>query len=185
MRVTVYDKSPGPGFSQWFLKTMWFLGCWFQKLFGKVDAYFGAQSLDEALDWLCYRDGQLTSIQYWGHGSPGYVWVSGKAYRANDFMALKPKLLPSSVVWFRACSVFQGTAGHAFSKALADGLGCTVAGHTRIIGPLQSGLHTRKPNSPPSWPVEETEFPKSWWPSYWRWGDNTVTCLATKIPEGW
>lgn len=39
MKVTVYDKNPGVGAGQWFLKTSWLVGCWLQKLFGKVDAW--------------------------------------------------------------------------------------------------------------------------------------------------
>ena len=185
MRVTVYDKNPGKGFSQWFLKLTWFVGCFVQKLFGKVDDYYGAESWEDALSWLKSREGEFTSIQYWGHGSPGHVWLAGSYVTTTALVTLKTKVTPSTVLWFRTCSTFQGQAGHVFSQRLADGLGCVVAGHTRVIGPLQGGLHTRKPNTPPSWPVEEGEFPKSWWPSYLRWGNNTVTCFATKIPEGW
>jgi hypothetical protein len=186
MRVTVYDKNPGPGVQQWFLKLSWLLGCFFQKLFGKVDDYKGVSSLDDLLDWLCYRDERLVSVQFWGHGSPGTIWIGGKPYKAKDFLSLKPRVQADSVVWFRACSVFQGALGHAFSGTLADGLGCTVAGHTRIIGLFQGGLHTRKPSTYPSWPASEAELTGvlaksglAWW------GGNTVFCLSTKIPSGW
>jgi len=184
MRVTIYDKNPGPGFSQWFLKTMWMLGCWLQKVFGKVDAYYGATSWDDAFMWL-NRQGMISSLQYWGHGSPGYVWLSGYNLPISSFELLKSKVTPETIIWFRTCSTFQGALGHAFSTKLTDLLKCTVAGHTRIIGPFQGGLHTRKPGVAPSWPMSEGEFPKSWWPSFWRWGNNTITCLATKIPKGW
>ena len=185
MRVTIYDRNPGPGFSNKFLKFSWFLGCFFQKLFGKVDAYYGATSWDDALTWLAARPGHLMSIQYWGHGSPGRVWLGRKRLLVEDCKVIREKVLPGSVIWFRACSVFRGLAGYDFSADLSNLLGCTVAGHTRIIGPLQGGLHTRKPNTPPSWPETEGEFPTSWWPCWLRRGNNTVTCFATKIPNGW
>lgn len=185
MRVTIYDKNPGPGFNQWWLKTFWLIGCFFQKLFGRVDKYYGASSWPNALLWLSLQDGTFTSIQYWGHGSPGCVWLAQQNYTMPDFRVLKDKVTPETVIWFRTCSTFQGVRGLAFSAALSDMLNCTVAGHTRIIGVLQGGLHTRKPHSYPSWSTVDGEFPASWWPPYLRWGDNTVTCLATKIPEGW
>jgi len=185
MRVTIYDKNPGPGFNQWFLKTSWLVGCWLQKLFGKVDRYYGASNWAEALHWLS-QQGPLESIQYWGHGSPGDVWLAGKALMRSSLGVLKPQLSPTSLLWFRTCSTFQGGAGYSFSMNLSTILGCTIAGHTRVIGLFQGGLHTRKPDSYPSWPLSEGEFPKSFWTSIGlKWGNHTVTCLATKIPEGW
>jgi hypothetical protein len=168
------------------LKTSWFLGCWIQKLFGKVDAYFGASSWEEALAWLAGRPGTLTSIQYWGHGSPGKVWLAQALLSPEKLITiLKPKVSPTSVLWWRTCSTFGGIGGHEISKKLADGLNCIVAGHTRIIGPVQGGLHTRKPQTQPSWPITEGEPPKSWWPSHLSWGPNSIFCLTTKIPDGW
>jgi len=185
MRVTIYDKNPGVGIQQWGLKLSWFLGCWFQKLIGKVDQYYGATSWADALGWLAKQEGTFESVQYWGHGSPGVVWLAQKACSVHDFSFLKTKVTPQSIVWFRVCSLFQGQKGYDFSQKLSNLLNCTIAGHTRIIGPLQGGLHTRKPSTAPSWPVDEGEFPKSWWPEVLRWGNNTITCLATKIPNGW
>lgn len=186
MRVTIYDKNPGVGINQWGLKVSWFLGCWIQKLFGAVDAYYGASSWEDAMNWLSMQKATLMSVQYWGHGSPGVIWLAQKAIPLDQFISvLKPKVVPGSVLWWRVCSAFQGLKGFAFSKKLADGLNCTVAGHTRIIGPVQGGLHTRQPNTEPSWPVTDAELPKSWWPESLRWGNNTIICLTTKIPKGW
>ena len=62
MRVTIYDKNPGPGIDQWFLKMTWMLGCWLQKLFGAVDAYKGVESWEEAQQWLMSLN-QIESLQ--------------------------------------------------------------------------------------------------------------------------
>ena len=185
MRVTVYDKNPGPGVAQWFLKLSWFLGCFLQKLFGQVDAYYGASSWDDALQWLQAQPGELTSIQYWGHGSPGCVWLAQKPLLFGGLNPLKPKLTRASVIWWRTCSTFQGHSGYAFSEAMANALECTVAGHTRVIGLLQGGLHTRRPHQAPSWLLEEGEPPPSWLPSWAIWGPHTIWCFQTKIPDGW
>jgi hypothetical protein len=186
MRVAVYDKNPGAGFAQSFLALTWRIGCFLHKLFGKLDAYHAATSWEDAFAWLHAQPKPLASIQYWGHGSPARIWLAGKAANAEDFIALKPKLAPSAVIWFRVCSAFRGIQGHAFSQDLADNLGCTIAGHTRIIGVFQSGLHTRAPNTEASWPVTEDEFPKSIWSSNGlKRGNNTIFCLRASIPKGW
>lgn len=185
MRVTVYDKNPGVGFIQWCLKTSWFLGCFLQKILGLVDAYYGAESWDDALKWLEAQPGPLMSIQYWGHGGPGRVWLAQKMMPQDLLLPLKTKVLMDSVIWWRTCSTFQGAAGYAFSAHLADSLNCVVAGHTRIIGLIQGGLHTRRPHEPARWPIEEAEPKSSWLPSWAVWGTHTVTCCRTTIPEGW
>lgn len=170
----------------WFLKTCWVIGCFFQKLFGKVDAYYGASSWDDAFGWLKSHDRFFTSIQYWGHGSPGCVYLAGRTMRWSECVErLRYHVLSGTVLWFRTCSTFRGTSGHELSEALADGLVCTIAGHTRIIGLVQGGLHTRRPYKPASWPVSEGEPPKSWIPGYLRWGPNSVLFTATRIPKGW
>lgn len=185
MRVTIYDNNPGVGFSQWCLKTSWALGCWFQKLVGAVDDYKGVSSWQEARDWLLAQPGPLTVVQFWGHGSPGTTWFAGQPAGADHWKALKPQMTPDSLLWFRACSTFQGDRGFAFAKALTKELNCTVAGHTRIIGVFQGGLHTLKPGQEPYWLKSEAELPGKLAPMGLVWGDHTITCLATKIPEGW
>lgn len=186
MRLTIYDKNPGKGLNQWFLMASWAVGCFLQKLFGKVDDYYAAKSWEDAYAWLSNRPGTITSLQYWGHGSPGLVWLAGRPMDLNKFiMAMKSKVTPQTIIWWRTCSTFHGEVGYYFSQRLADGLECTIAGHTRIIGPIQGGLHTRKPHSLPMWPKDEGELPPSKLPSWLQWGPNSVLCFATKVPEGW
>lgn len=184
MRVTIYDKNPGPGAMQWFLKTSWMLGCWFQKLVGAVDAYHGAESWADAKAWLEAQKTPLTVIQYWGHGSPGAVWLAGHHIPTTEWLSLKPLLVPNSLVWLRVCEAFQGPTGQVFAKRLADGLGCTVGAHTRIIGLFQGGLYTIHPNTMPSWPVEEG-MEKPWRPDFKPWLKHSIFCLRTSIPKGW
>lgn len=185
MRVTIYDKNPGTGLMQKFLKTSWLVGCWFQKLVGAVDDYYGASSWEDAKAWLVKQETPLTTIQYWGHGSPGIVWLAGTPIYTSQWLSLKPFLSPDSLVWFRVCSSFQGRAGQAFSKRLADGLGCTIGGHTRIIGLWQGGLYTLAPNSMPSWSVDEGINISNIRDDFKFWNKHTILCLGTSIPKGW
>jgi hypothetical protein len=186
MRVAIYDKNPGPGFNQWFLCLTWKIGCFLHKLFGKLDAYYGAESWDAAFAWLEHQPKPLTSIQYWGHGSPGSVWLAQKALPSTRFRGIIPSVTPDTVLWFRTCSTFQGQRGYDFSKYLTTLLNCTVAGHTRVIGVFQSGLHTRKPNQEPGWPLEEKDKGPAWLVGMGiQFGNNTIFCLRSSIPKGW
>lgn len=185
MRVVIYDKKPGQGFEQWMLMACWFVAAHVQKLFGKVDVVKGFTSWNEMCHWLVHCEIQLfSSIQYWGHGSPGNVWMNGQPLQKEELLQLRNKLSAQSVLWFRTCSTFQGARGQKFASYLANNLDCIIAGHTRIIGLLQGGLHTITPRTMPSWSVDEGE-PKSWLPSYLVWGPNTIICFATRIPKGW
>lgn len=185
MRVTIYDKNPGKGLGQWLLKTSWLVGCWLQKLLGLVDDYYGASSWQDAVGWLQRQSGLFTSIQYWGHGSPGCVWLAGQPMGVNDLLPLRYRVEPTSVLWFRTCSTLQGQGGYAFSERLTGALGCIVAGHTRIIGLFQGGLHTRTPNAAPSWPVDEGEYTGKLPAHLFPVGNNVIFCLRTRIPDGW
>ena len=189
MRVTVFDANPGRGLGQAFLKTSWLVGCWLQKLLGLVDDYYGASSWDDALAWLVGRPEPISAVQYWGHGSPGTVWLAGKTMPITALSTLKPKLKDHTAsVWFRCCNVFQGTRGHAFAKQALAALNCRVVAHTYIVGLWQSGGHSVMPLNPvPNWSLEEgTKLKNPWWPDYLRpWLPNTVFCMTTKIPPNW
>lgn len=187
MKVTIYDAKPGPGVGQWFLKTSWRVGCALQKFFGAVDEYHGAESWDDAVAWLLTKQ-NITSLQYWGHGSPGIVWLAQKPMPYGALLPVKAALAPFALVWFRCCSVFQGRAGYAFAKTLADAMGCTVAGHSYIIGLWQSGLHTHRAGWHCGWSIDEgaekLRCPR--WPTYLRpWLPRTVFCLTTEVPKEW
>jgi hypothetical protein len=186
VRVTIYDARPGAGLGQWFLKTSWLLGCWLQKRLGLVDAYVGVVSWDEAATWLARLEG-VTSFQYWGHGAPGWVFLAEKTMPRGWLVSVKGAFAPGAIVWFRCCEVAQGRAGHEFMRALVKDAGCTVAAHTFVVGPWQSGLHTMAPGAEPTWPLDEgTGFRDAWWPHYLSpWLPRTVFCLRTRVPEGW
>lgn len=183
MRVVIYDDDRSA--DQAFLRRSWQVGCALQKSLGFVDETLAASTWESAFAWLASRKAPLTSIQYWGHGQPGQVLMARVPMRVSDWAVVKPLLTRETMVWFRTCSTFQGQAGHDFSNELTSLLDCVVAGHTRIIGPTQGGLHTRRPGEPPRWPIDEGELPPSRVPPWLRWGTNTIFCLKTQVPAGW
>lgn len=196
----VYDPTdrgrPGlPGLSH-----SWWAGGLLYRGLGRIDAWTAARSWSEALDWLATVEPSqpIGEIQYWGHGKWGRVMIDDERL---DIHALEPehelheglkrvrqRLIPGqSQWWFRTCETFGAEPGHAFAKAWTDFFGCPAAGHTYIIGPVQSGLHRLRPGQIPNWSVEEglaegtPEEPKD---ALWsKWGQpNTISCLHGRIP---
>lgn len=184
MRVILYDKNPGTGFMQWCLKTSWLLGCLFQKFVGIVDDYHGVSSLVETEAWLKTK-APLTVIQYWGHGSSATCYLAGQAIPMSFWLSLKPLVRPNTLLWFRVCKFLQGAPGIYFSGILANGLGCTVAGHTRIIGLWQGGLYTRAPNSMANWSLNEGDESSWLREDFNPFNKHTIIFLRTSIPRGW
>jgi hypothetical protein len=115
-------------------------------------------SVREAVDGVLAAlgpDETIGSLQLWSHGNPGWVLVGKEHLVTRDFEAsspasggtagqrelarLRPRISPTSFVYFRTCLTFRGLAGRGFARAAARFLGCRVAGHTEVIGPRQPG----------------------------------------------
>lgn len=201
MHLVVYDATGhGRQRVQPFLTASWRYGSALYKLHPqqRVDDVYGATSWEDALAWLCSvrpRE-KIESIQYWGHGLFGRVlvandvldaaaFVAGHA-RHDDLVTLRTRIASErSLIWFRTCATFGRAEGQAFASVVANFFGCRAAGHTFVIGPLQSGLHSLAPGETPSWPVDEgggtaTTAAMSSWTA-----PHTITCLHGAVPEGW
>lgn len=181
LRVMIYDATwVGSKPDQWFLTTSWVLGGVLYRLLGRIDAVYGATSWPDALAWLGSVEAgrPISQVQYWGHGTRGRVLIARDPLDrrvledddhvlASALRTARDRLTPDALVWFRTCLAFGGARGHAFASACARFFHCRVAGHTYVIGPLQSGLHTLAPGEVPSWPVDEGtakgDEPRSAW----------------------
>lgn len=167
-------------------------------MLGRIDASRGVESWDEAFEWLASHREPIREIQYWGHGKWGRLLVREDAFDADSLAgrhrdgiaAVRERLAPDALVWFRTCETFGAHAGHDFAQRLADTLGTRVAGHTYIIAYQQSGLHGLAPGMRPDWSPEEglvegsAHDPKR---ALWskRSAPNTVTALTGTIPPNW
>ena len=196
--IMIYDSSDWAGKE---LRFSWITGGKFYKLFHSVEHNAGFDNWIDAIDWILSvePDRKINSIQYWGHGSQGKVWMNGSNINVRSFVdsselnkkliLLKKRLTPESVIWFRCCNVFAGNEGKYFSIISSQFFECKIAAHTFIVGPWQSGLHTISPGSRPTWPINEgLEIQddgtiKKLWST--PWAPNTVFCLSNKIPEDW
>jgi hypothetical protein len=164
---------------------------------GRFDACYGTLNWADGLAWLAnIQPGRpIAEIQYWGHGLPGTACLNNQLLDVSvvsSSHSLNPALRkiarrlegPEALWWFRACSVFQAEAGQGFARVWSTFLGCRVAGFTRVIGPLQGGLHSLRPGRKPDWAVTEGQE-SSWLPQWIKWGPHTVNCLTGRIPDEW
>ncbi|RMG17301.1 MAG: hypothetical protein D6729_09150 [Deltaproteobacteria bacterium] len=199
----IYDRTcrgwgPLPG-----LTHSWIAGGWLYRALGRLDAYRGFERWSDALEWLAgyAPERPISEVQYWGHGTWGTLLMDRKPL---DRRALRPghplspllRTLRSRLCgaralwWFRTCETFGARPGHDFARAWVDFFGTRAAGHTFIIGPWQSGLHSLGPGEAPGW--SETEGLKAGRPEEpvaARWSGpgrpHTITCFHGAVPPGW
>jgi hypothetical protein len=198
LRLMVYDRTCIRTGAH--LTPAWFTGSLVYRGLGRIDASFGASSWDEALTWLTTHDASRTidEIQYWGHGRWGRVLIDNDVFDASvlrdahahypKILALRDRLSPSALVWLRTCEAFGADVGRDFAQALSDGLRARVAGHTFIIGVLQSGLRALLPGCRPQWSASEgiaegtAREPLGAHESGFR-RPRTIHCLTSAVPE--
>lgn len=209
LRLLVYDgTAPPPArgalVGERALRAAWSTGARFYRALGRIDAHHGATSWADALEWLGRFRGSepIAEIQYWGHGKWGTLFIASDALTASAFAADHPRrgaleavrrrLLPDarSLLWFRTCETFGAAAGHDFAQRASAFFGARTAGHTHVIGALQSGLHGIAPGARPHWPAEEglargtAEVPIEAHGSSLR-APHTIHFMDGAVPEAW
>ncbi len=198
MRVLVYDRTcvtKGRG-----LSPVWRVGGGLYRALDRIDATFGAASWDEALTWLASQSDPIKEIQYWGHGTWGSALIDGVPLDASALTAghrqrakmeaLRERLAPDALVWFRTCHTVGARVGIDFAERLSDFLGARVAGHTYIVAYHQSGLHGVAPGVRADWSADEgiiegtADAPRR---ARWStpWAPRTISCLQGTVPVGW
>jgi Domain of unknown function (DUF4347) len=204
LRLMVYDRTCVAKAAPVGLSTAWAAGSLLYRGLSRLDAAFGATSWEEALTWLVTqaKDRPIAEIQYWGHGRWGRVHIDKDVLDAAVLLpthrlaphvtALRERLVTGgdALVWLRTCETFGAAAGHDFAQRLAARLGARVAGHTFIIGALQSGLHGLLPGHTPDWPADEgiaegtADAPVRAHGSGLR-RPRTITCFEGAVPAKW
>ncbi|MCB9748440.1 MAG: hypothetical protein H6713_00395 [Myxococcales bacterium] len=183
----------------------WWSGGVLYRTMRRFDAWYGARTWEEALTWLG-RVGErapLAEIQFWGHGKWGLARVDREALdlsaltRDHRHHAALRKIREGMVTggrglwWFRTCETLGAVPGQTFAQAWSEFFDARVAGHTYIIGPWQSGLHSLAPGEAPTWSADEGlapgEDPAAPRQALWsrRRHPNTIHCLNNVIPSGY
>jgi len=178
----------------------WKTGSELYRGLGWIDAAYGARDFATALDWAARIEParHVAELQFWGHGKWGSaridreIWdrgalAPGHALRPH-LEALRERLTPDALIWFRSCETLGARAGQDFACALSDFTGAAVAGHTFVIGYYQSGLHVLEPGATPDW--AQTEGLAHGTPDEPRAAlksgparPSTITCFTNRVPE--
>lgn len=200
LRLMVYDRTcRGAGWPRIGLSHAWRAGASLYSGLGRLDRWRGVSSWQEALAWLVSVDEPrpVGEVQFWGHGKWGLARVGDEPLDrscldaghllGSRLAALRRRLVPGALWWFRTCETLGAAAGQDFARALSDVLGATVAGHTFVIGFYQSGLHRLRPGETPGWSPAEglrrgTPVAPEEALSSSPLAPNTITCLRGSIP---
>lgn len=199
-RLMVYDRTcVGARLG---LSHAWAIGARGYRLAGKLHAARGVSSWAEALRFLASHvpAEPIREIQFWGHGKWGLARIDREplnrdSLRSNSpharwLEAIRERLTPDALWWFRTCETFGAYAGHDFAQAFTAHQGCRAASHTFVIHALQSGLHSLEPGTRPAWPATEglaqgsaarpvralTSSPVA---------PHTISCFQTEVPPSW
>lgn len=200
LRLLIYDGNGKAGETA--LRSAWAAGARLYRALGRIDRFVGARTWSEALAWCAAQGRPIAEVQFWGHGRWGQALLGDEALSQASFAtghahrdgldALRSRLLPdgASLIWFRTCETFGATRGIAFAKQLTRELGARSAGHTHVIGALQSGLHGLRPGAQPSWSASEgllrgtPDAPQAALPSSAS-ATNTVHFMTPTVPVEW
>jgi hypothetical protein len=198
VRVVIYDRTCVT--SRGHLTPAWATGSLLYRALGRVDVRRGVSSWDEAFAFLTTVPEPITELQYWGHGKWGAAFIAGDALDAGAIApagrlhagleALRARLAPEALVWFRTCETLGARPGIDFATRLADFLNARVAGHTYIIHAYQSGLCGVAPGAACTWSPSEgllegtPEAPRRARSSA-PWAPRTIHFLNGRIPAAW
>jgi hypothetical protein len=189
----LYDRScRGRGVTPG-LSHAWQFGGVLYRALGRIDACHGVWSWAEGLDWLLTLRAPISEIQFWGHGEWGGLWIDEELltatalerghYLHDRLAALRTRLAPNALWWFRSCDVFGTQVGHDFARSWTRFFNCRAAGHTYTINILQSGLHLLGPDEEPTWSLDEGIVPGLSHASESSvFAPRTITCLHNTIP---
>lgn len=204
LRLMVYDRSCRGRMGMPGLSHAWWAGAKLYRTLRRLDAYRGVDSWEEALEFLADypTDQPIAEVQYWGHGKWGSARVRDQVLDRRALQAEHPLHTRLEAVrdrmlgggralwWFRTCETFGARPGQRLAVELGEFLDARVAGHTFIIGHVQSGLHSLAPGQRPTWSEDEglrEGSPDEPLRAHWSRlrAPNTITCLRGTIPEGY
>lgn len=192
------QRLPGPGLSH-----AWASGGVLYSALGRIDDRRGFDNWGEALRWLADYPGDrpIAEIQFWGHGKwgnarmdaehLGLASLEGEHDHRAPLAGIRDRMVPGTGLWwFRTCETFGAVPGQRFAEGWTDFFGCRAAGHTYIIGPWQSGLHSLGPGERPTWSVEEglsAGTPEQPTGALWSRPSepNTISFLHGAVPAGY
>jgi hypothetical protein len=182
MKLLILDNSTNDSLTRW-----WRIGArLFARHFDDVIYALSYRGLLEALEKRAQEGEKYDEIQYWGHGTPGEVYLGGTPITYHFVEALAKVVSgPKAVVWFRVCSYAAGEAGQRLMQRDSRALGCRLAAFTHIIGSwgFQSGLHVIEADGAPAWPKTEGIAATGKGLQSAPWLPRSVPAIAMSLPS--
>ena len=200
LRLILFDRTcvNGAGLG---LSRAWSSGSRLYSLLRRSDGAYGARNFADGLAWASsFRPSErIAELQFWGHGKWGRIFIAKESldrgalaagHHHLALCALRERLLPNALVWFRTCETFGAAAGHDFARAWTDFFGMQGGGphlRDRVLAERSASPSARRraiveqgrrfdPGS-----AQRPERAAISWPGR----PNTITCLQGRVPEGW
>lgn len=180
-RLMIYDAKESS-----FVGFTWKAGATvFKPYFDKILAVTSWEDCENQVKALTEK---YDEVQFWGHGSPGFIYVDRQPSPANFWFVLAAKLNEGATVWLRVCSFAASSLGKTMMNQISKTLKARLVAHTYSIGQwgCQSGTRAVTPTTPARWPstegVEKTAESTKLLSSS-PWAPNTVFALTMKPPE--
>ncbi len=159
-RIVIRDAAEPSHLRYW-----WAIGA---AVISGADVVLAVRSWDEAytrLEAVVRKQGLVgrpVDLQVWGHGYQGAPLIAGKAVSLPMLADALVLTHESSTVWFRACDVAEGPAGHRFMAEAVVEIGCTVVAHCAVISlPYpweQREICALRPGEPVWWSLSGEEL---------------------------
>ena len=126
-RLLIYDAS-----EKSFLGLLWKIGAalaWFY--FDKILPVKNWQDFQNKVEEL---GNKYEEVQFWGHGSPGYIYINNYSNKNTAWEILSRVLNKGAIVWLRVCSFASQEMGKAAMERVSSTLGARLIANTHSIG---------------------------------------------------
>lgn len=180
-RLMIYDAS-----EKSFVGFSWKVGAAVFKSY--FDTILAVQDWTDCHKQLAALVDKYDEVQFWGHGSPGFIYVNSQPAPAEFWFALAKKISKNATVWLRVCSFAASSIGKTMMNQISKNLGAKIIAHTYSIGQwgCQSGTRAVTPTTLAGWSategVDKSKTPAELLPSS-PWAPNTVFSLTMRPPD--
>ncbi|KAF0972961.1 hypothetical protein FDP41_008813 [Naegleria fowleri] len=166
LSVLIYDSTnEHESTRDQFASISWAVGSSFFEAVNKFDRVIRAKSWDQVvreLNQIADSGELIREVQFWGHGSPGKVFIgqdelTTEVLDTPSWVSLSKRKIfhQNALWWFRSCSTCNRNEGRSFAKKFVDLFGVRMGGHTVFIHAIHAGLVCLRPGQEPSWSDED------------------------------
>lgn len=177
-KLLIYDSS-----DKTFVGLTWKIGALLARFY--FDKIISAESWSDFELKIKSLDSKYDEVQFWGHGSPGFIYINNYSSKKAGWETLRDILNNHAVVWLRVCSFAAGELGKRYMENTSDLLAAKLISNSYSIGQwgCQSGLRAISPGETALWPDLEGFNPNGSYTNSAPWKTNTVSALRLSPPK--